>query len=115
MSSMNLRNLPVDEAKALSGLVTCRPGQVSSMSLVRGGLEAGVSMTLFAFAEGESVSEERYEGDTLYLCVEGAMRVTWPDGKAVSLATGEVLKVPAGVEHAVESNGGAFKTLQIMV
>lgn len=30
-------------------------------------------MTLLAFADGESVSEERYFGDTLYYILEGEM------------------------------------------
>lgn len=112
---MELRNLPETEAEPLAGLITCRPGQVSSMSLVRGGLELGVSATLFAFAVGESVSEERYEGDTMYLCVEGRMALTRPDGWRAELSAGDVLVVPAGVEHAVEGVDGAFKMLQLTV
>ena len=110
---MELRNLPTDEAASLAALITCRPGQVSSMSLVRGGL--GLSATLFAFAAGESVSEERYEGDTMYLCVEGRMALTRPDGWRAELDPGEVLRVPAGEEHAVEGAGAPFKMLQVTV
>ena len=112
---MRLRNLPDDVATPLASLVTCREGQVSSMSLVAGGLDLGLSATLFAFAAGESVSEERYEGDALYLCVEGAMAVTWPDGRRAPLVAGDVLRVPAGVEHAVEGAGETFKMLQVTV
>ena len=112
---MELRNLPMDEAEGLAGLVACRPGQVSSMSLVRGGFDLGLSVVLFAFAAGESVSEERYEGDTMYLCVEGRMALTRPDGWRAELATGDVLRVPAGVEHAVETLGAPCKVLQLTV
>lgn len=112
---MELRNLPEADAAPLASLIACHPGQVSSMSLVRGGLASGLSATLFAFAAGESVSEERYEGDTLYLCVEGAMVLTWPDGRRAPLSAGDVLKVPAGEEHAVEGVGGPFKMLQLTV
>ena len=112
---MQLRNLPDDAARPLASLVTCRPGQVSSMSLVRGGIDLGLSATLFAFAAGESVSEERYEGDTMYLCVEGRMALTRPDGWRAELAQGDVLRMAAGVEHAVEGAGGPFKMLQITV
>lgn len=112
---MEFRNLPTDAPATLASLVTCRDGQVSSMSLVRGGLDAGFSATLFAFAEGESVSEERYEGDALYLCAEGRMALTRPDGWHAELAAGEVLRVPAGVEHAVEGVDVPFKMLQVML
>ena len=112
---MRLRNLPEGPAAPLAGLVTCREGQVSSMSLVAGGLDLGLSATLFAFAAGESVSEERYDGDTLYLCVEGAMALAWPDGRRSPLAAGDVIRVPAGVGHAVEGEGEPFKMLQVTV
>lgn len=112
---MEFKNLPTDVPASLAGLVTCRPGQVSSMSLVRGGLETGFSATLFAFAAGESVSEERYDGDALYQCVEGRMVLTRPDGWRAELGAGEVLRVPARVEHAVEGAGGEFKMLQVIL
>lgn len=112
---MELRNLPEDGPRFLNDLIVCHDGQVSSMSLVRGGLDLGVSMTLFAFAEGESVSEERYETDTLYLCIEGSMAIKRQDAKPYELQQGQVIKVSAGVEHAVESVGVPFKMLQINV
>ena len=112
---MELRNLPDDEPASLAALVTCRDGQVSSRSLVLGGFGPGLSATLFAFAAGESVSEERYEGDTMYLCVEGRMALTRPDGWRAELGAGEVLRVAAHVEHAVAGVDGPFKMLQVTV
>lgn len=106
---MELRNLPTGAAAPLASLVTCHAGQVSSMSLLRGGLEAGLSATLFAFAAGESVSEERYGGDTLYLCVEGSMAVTWPDGRRAALVAGDVLRVPAGEGARRRGSGRAIQ------
>ena len=106
---MPLRNLPLDQAKPLASLIECRPGQVSSMALAH---DAGVDLTLLAFAAGESVSEEEYLGDTLYYLVEGSAAVSLPD-HTVALAAGEVLCVPARTEHAVENVGVPFKLLQL--
>lgn len=109
---MPLRNLPTDAAASLASLIDLKPGQVSSMALTR---DAGFDLTLLAFAAGESVSEEEYFGDTLYLLVEGAARVTLPDAD-VALKAGEVLRVPAHVLHAVEpADGNGFKVLQLNV
>lgn len=109
---MPLRNLPVDRAVPLARLVECKPGQVSSMSFSRA---PDASMTLLAFAAGESVSEEEYFGDTLYYVVEGAANVVMPTGR-VRVGAGEVFKVEARVQHAVEgADGAAFKLLQITV
>ena len=107
---MPLRNLPTDAAASLAGLIDIKPGQVSSMALTR---DAGFDLTLLAFAPGEAVSEEEYFGDTLYLLVEGAARVTLPDSE-VTLQAGEVLRVPAHILHAVEpADGNGFKLLQL--
>lgn len=106
---MPFRNLPTEEAAPLSSLIETRPGQVSSMSLTRLGDPVGA--TLLAFAEGESVSEEVYPGDMLYYLIEGETDIKFPD-RRIAMHAGDVLRVPAGVEHAVEPLS-AIKLLQI--
>lgn len=106
---MPFKNLPTEEAKPLSDLIEARQGQVSSMSLTKIG--DPVAGTLLAFSEGESVSEERYPGDTLYYLVEGETDITFAD-KQTAMQTGDVLMVPAQVEHAVEPKT-EIKLLQI--
>ena len=106
---MPFRNLPTDTAAPLSSLIEARPGQVSSMALTR--LDDPVTATLLAFAEGESVSEERYPGDTLYYLVDGVTDIVFGE-RRVALSAGDVLCVPAGTEHAVEP-ATPIKLLQI--
>lgn len=105
-----LRNLPTDDPAALAGLIDIRPGRVVSMALTR---SEHCQMTLLAFGDGESVSEERYFGDTLYYVLEGSMPLHTETGERI-LAAGQCLAMPAGVSHAI---GGAdpFKLLQITV
>lgn len=106
---MPFRNLPTDAAAPLASLVNAKPGTVSSMALTRLGDPIGA--TLLAFAEGESVSDETYPGDTLYYLVEGLADIVLPNGPA-TMRTGDVLRVPAGTMHAVEPRI-ATKLLQI--
>lgn len=106
----HLRNLPVENAAALAEMVKIRPGHVVSMALSK---NEHCQMTLLAFADGESVSEERYFGDTLYYILEGEMPL-FLEGKTVLLQKGDCMAVPAGVLHAV-GGSGAFKLLQITV
>ena len=108
---MGLKNLPTATPEPLVGLLTNRPGQVSSMALAQ--LDDAVAITLMAFAEGESVSEEAYEGDTLYYVLEGAADVVFSDRRKC-LVAGTVFMVPKGQLHAVEA-AEAFKMLQICV
>lgn len=106
---MPLRNIPYDAPVQLASLIEARAGQVSSMALARDG---GADITLLAFASGESVSEEEYAGDTLYLLVEGSAEVVLP-GSNVTMEAGEVLCVPAHTQHAVLNVGCGFKLLQL--
>ncbi len=106
---MGLKNLPTAAPEPLAGLLTNRPGQVSSMALTQ--LDDTTSITLMAFADGESVSEEAYDGDVLYYVLEGAADVVFGQRRE-RLEAGAVLMVPKGQLHAVEA-AGAFKMLQI--
>lgn len=107
---MALRNLPTDEPKQLAELISVKPGQVSSMSL--SAIDDAASLMLFAYAEGESVSEERYPQNVLYYVVEGAAEVRFAE-RVVPMTTGQVLMVPSGVEHAIEPIS-ACKILQVI-
>ncbi len=106
---MPFRNLPSQTAAPLAELISTRSGQVSSMSFTRIG--DPLAATLLAFAEGESVSEETYPGDTLYYLVEGTCEIKLPE-RRLHMAAGDVLMVPAGVEHAVGPTS-AIKILQL--
>lgn len=104
----HLRNLPLDHAENLAQMIDIQPGRVVSMALSK---NEHCQMTLLAFADGESVSEEQYFGDALYYVLEGEMPLT-VEGKETVIHAGECMAVPANVLHAV---GGTepFKLLQI--
>lgn len=90
----------------LAGLVDYQPGSVVSRVLLRN--EGGV-MTLFAFAEGEGLTEHSSPHDATVLVLEGSVRVV-VGGEAYDVGRGEILHLPATVPHALES-GSRFKML----
>lgn len=111
---MAFEDVPTTQPDELAKMIEYRPGQVSSKTIPMG---AGTTATLFAFAAGESVSEETYEGETLYLGVDGQAKIVWSDGFSVSVGKGEAARVPSGVEHAVEGADpdAPFKILQMVM
>jgi quercetin dioxygenase-like cupin family protein len=106
----NFRNLPTERAKTLAQMVSIQPGRVVSMAFSQ---NEHCQMTLLAFADGESVSEECYFGDTFYYVLEGEMPLQL-EGQTGCLMTGDCIAVPAGTLHAI---GGTrpFKVLQITI
>ena len=71
-----LRNLPTQQPQQLTQLIQIQPGRVVSMAMSR---QEHCQMTLLAFGDGESISEECYFGDTLYYILEGALYVSVGD------------------------------------
>lgn len=103
-----LRNLPTQLPEKLAHLIDIQPGRVVSMAMTR---SEHCQMTLLAFGDGESVSEECYFGDTLYYVLEGDLSVSMEGGVRV-LHAGDCLAVPARTSHGVSAPDGC-KLLQI--
>ena len=69
-------------------------------------------MTLLAFGDGESISEERYFGDTVYYVLEVICLCAWrargPPGR-------RGLSGCPGADHHAIGGSGPFKLLQITI
>ena len=103
-----LRNLPTQQPQQLTQLIQIQPGRVVSMAMSR---QEHCQMTLLAFGDGESISEECYFGDTLYYILEGALYVSvWEDSRCLQKVA--CLAVPADRPEAVVAPDGC-KLLQI--
>ena len=72
-----------------------------------------VSITLFAFAEGEEISTHDSAGDAMVQVLEGTGRFT-VGGEEHLIHAGEALVMPAGIPHAVFAPE-AFKMLLTVV
>lgn len=71
------------------------------------------NITLFAFAEGQNLSEHTAPFDALVQIIEGSANIII-DGKSHLLTEGEIIIMPAGIPHAVEAKT-AFKMLLTML
>ena len=95
---------------ALAGLVEYQAGSVVSQTLVKA--RAG-TVTLFAFDEGEGLSEHTAPFDALVNVVDGQARVR-VGGEDHTLNAGDIILLPANVPHAVHA-ASRFKMLLIMI
>ncbi|MBZ5554353.1 MAG: cupin domain-containing protein [Acidobacteriia bacterium] len=84
---------------SLMTLVSYQPGSIVSRQIVK--KDKG-NVTLFAFDEGQALSEHTAPFDALVYVLEGESEVTI-SGKPHVLKSGEIILMPAGQPHAVRA------------
>ena len=97
-------------ALRLEDLITPTDHGIASRVLAKNG---GGSVTLFAFADGEGLSEHTAPFDALVRVLDGALLLTI-GGQRVEAAAGVIVRMPAGIPHAVEA-ASAARMLLIML
>jgi quercetin dioxygenase-like cupin family protein len=102
--------IPSAEALRVADLITPTDHGIASRVLAKTG---GGNVTLFAFDAGEGLSEHTTPFDALVLVVDGSLTLTI-GGKPVEATPGTIVRMPAGVPHAVDA-GVAAKMLLIML
>jgi len=100
----------VAQAVNLAQLIDYQPSSVVSRTLID--KKAG-TVTLFAFDQGERLSEHTAPYDALVYVLEGEAEVVI-SGKPVRLKAGELTIMPANEPHAL-SAVSKFKMLLIMI
>jgi len=101
---------PEPQVVRLADLVAYQDGSVVSRQLLK--KDAG-SVTLFAFAAGQGLSEHTAPFDALVHCLEGGATVM-VGGKPYSVLEGEAIVLPAGVPHALLAST-RFKMMLTMI
>ena len=91
--------LPPGEALSLMSLITPTPQGIASRVL---GKTAGSNMTLFAFDEGQGLTEHSSPFDAFVLVLDGALNLTI-GGTLVRAAPGTIVRMPADVPHALDA------------
>ncbi len=98
------------QANNLLGLISYQEGSVVSRTVID--KKAG-TVTLFAFAEKQGLSEHTAPFDAMVVILEGTAEVNIA-GKAITLKQGETTIMPANKPHAL-SAVIPFKMLLIMI
>jgi len=109
-TTRNTSGLLAAEPVVLADLVQYQNGSVVSRTLVKAN---GGTVTLFAFDEGQSLSEHTAPFDALVQVLHGEADLVI-GGQNVRARTGQAVLMPAGVPHSVHAPG-RFKMLLIMV
>lgn len=94
---MSVPALPPAEALTLDSLITHTPAGIASRVIAR---SAGGNVTLFGFDAGQELSEHTAPFDALLIVLHGTFDLTI-GGQAVRATSGQVVRLPANVPHAV--------------
>ena len=95
---------------ALEEMVQYQDGAVVSNTIIK---KPGGTVTLFAFDRGQGLSEHTTPHEAIVYLVEGEAEITI-GGRARRVTTGQTLRLPADVPHALEAVR-PFKMLLAMV
>jgi quercetin dioxygenase-like cupin family protein len=106
----SMSTIPAAQALPLTSLVTTTEKGIASRIL---GKTPGGSVTLFAFDGGQGLSEHTTPFDALVLVLEGELALTI-GGQPVVAGPGTVVRMPAGVPHAVDAPA-ASRMLLVML
>jgi len=98
------------EAINVTGMVTYQEGSVVSRTLIN---RPAATITLFAFDEGQGLSEHTAPFDALAQVLEGEAEITF-SGKPMVTKAGHAVLVPAHQPHALKALT-RFKMLLTMI
>jgi quercetin dioxygenase-like cupin family protein len=100
----------IGRALNLADLVDYQTGSVVSRTVIDKGVG---TVTLFAFAEGQGLSEHTAPFDALVYILDGEAEVTI-SGKAHNVKSGEMIIMPANQPHSLRAEE-RFKMMLVMI
>jgi quercetin dioxygenase-like cupin family protein len=110
MSNMEKREKPRAEELRLTNLIGYQEDSVISRTLID--REAG-TVTLFAFDQGQGLSEHAAPYEALVQVIEGKVEITI-SGRSHQLKAGEMIFLPANEPHSLKARS-KFKMLLTMI
>jgi quercetin dioxygenase-like cupin family protein len=106
----NKHEMPIAEVVRLIDLVNYQEGAVVSRTLVN---RATATLTLFAFDEGQGLSEHTAPFDAVAHLLEGEAEIV-VSGKSIRTTVGEAVLMPANQPHSLKALS-RFKMLLTMI
>lgn len=94
----------------INNTINYQPGSVVSKEIIN---KSGGTITLFAFDEGQGLSEHTAPFDALVLITDGVAQITISNVK-YEVKSGEMIILPSGETHALKANE-KFKMILTMI
>lgn len=105
-----IKNIDLSKVFEMESLVSYQEGKVISRTLAQG---KNLTLTLFAFDEGEEISSHASSGDAMVYLLDGEADITIGE-EVFNVKKGEVIVMPAAIPHALYAKK-QFKMLLVVV
>jgi len=110
MEKKFIKNIEFGTALEMSHLVDYQEGRVVSLTLVQNDV---LTLTMFAFAQGEGVSTHSAPGDAMVYIIDGEAAITIGNEKIIATA-GQTVVMPSNIPHGLDAVE-KFKMMLILV
>ncbi|MDU2065358.1 MAG: cupin domain-containing protein [Sporomusaceae bacterium] len=104
------KNIEASKINTFADLVEYQAGRVVSLTLVQ---KEFLTMTLFAFSQGESISTHSSPGDAFVYLLDGEASITIGD-VTHQVKAGESILMPANTPHGLQADKN-FKMLLLVL
>lgn len=106
-----IKNIDKARVVVLKDLVAVEKDRVSSITLAQKG---GLTVTVFAFDANTGIGPHTSDGDAMVNALDGEGEITIGEN-TYTIAAGQSIVMPAGIQHAVNAGNKTFKMLLIVV
>ena len=103
----DLIGIPIE----IEGLIEYQKDAVVSMEIIKKDLG---TVTIFAFDEGQGLSEHSAPFDAMVQIVDGEAEITIA-GEPHIVSKGEIIIMPANIPHALQAINGPYKMILTMI
>lgn len=103
----DLKGIPID----MEGLIDYQKDSVVSMEIIK--KELG-TVTVFAFDQGQGLSEHSAPFDAMVQVIDGEAEITIA-GEAHTVSKGEIIIMPANIPHALQAKNSKYKMILTMI
>lgn len=95
-----LRNITPFKPIALGDMVAHRGSQIASKALIN---NESHEIRFFSFAKGEDIDKEYYKMESLFIVIEGRVKINYNEDNYIFVEKGEIIALEADTPYGVEA------------
>ncbi|MBZ6006960.1 MAG: hypothetical protein ACRDDE_10185 [Paraclostridium sp.] len=105
-----LRNIKPFEAISMTDIISHTGNTIASKALID---NDNIEIRFFSFASGEDIDKEYYEMETLFVMIEGSVKILYNEDDEVVINKGDIVALEANTDYGVKAltNAKLFNVL----